>query len=993
MKYTNLFIRQSYLDSCAEYQKSISRDNYATWDYVILTASNESQADSYRAQLDYRQKAGCLPAQTKFLVLSDPDGRRVGSGGATLNVLRHIALNDTRKFDELKLLVIHSGGDSKRVPQYSACGKLFSPVPRILPDGRRSTLFDEFLITFTGVSARIPAGMMVASGDVLLLFNPLQIDFYGTGAAALSIKENVETGQHHGVFLKDASGNVGRFLHKQSTETLDALGAVDTRRNVDIDTGAVFFDYNILNELYDLIKTEEGFNAYVNETCRLSFYADFLFPLASEATLEDYLLETPEGEFSDALTACRKELWKRLHPFKMKLLQFAPAAFIHFGTSGELRDLLTKRLDDFLFLDWKSAIASNQTPARYAVSGSYISEQAFIAEGCYIEDSYIGDHVTINRDCIVSGVTLADAVVPKGLALHGLKLSDGNFVARLYSVDDNPKEGLLFGHLELPGTLWDTPLYPVCGSMTEACKATLSLLTPYMDETTSAAVLLDDIQKQREDGVTILSLHESFVLADTSQILPWQDKLNDLISVDKLISAAADRVTLSEAHSIFPFGLSDRAATLLEKRARKFNLSNEQEFSTLLRLYYFMSDFYKGSEGDRYRDLCFHALSDAILDKACEGITYNPSLTIARDEVITYLPVRVNFGGGWSDTPPYCLEHGGAVLNASITLNGGEPIEASIHKIPEYKIILSSGDNGSYKEFTDLAALQDCRDPFDAFALHKAALLSCGVIPMQGNLPLRDILKRLGGGIHLSTQVHGIPRGSGLGTSSILAAACVKGLYRFFGLEENYDGSPTAYENELFNRVLCMEQIMSTGGGWQDQVGGLIPGIKFITSEKGLKQELKVETLRLDAATLSELNERFCIIYTGQRRLARNLLREIVGKYIASDADILFVLERIKVLAADMKNALLSGNIDDFASIMNEHWEMSKRLDAGCTNTCIDQMFVACEDLIDGRMICGAGGGGFIQVILKKGVDKEELKQRLDIIFDESGVQVWDCNI
>lgn len=162
-------------------------------------------------------------------MLPDPDGKRVGSGGATLNVLRYIREHAAGKqspaavphgavqgdgaaesrqlasaqpgeaachaFDGKRILVIHSGGDSKRVPQYSACGKLFSPVPRILPNGRRSTLFDEFMIAMCGVAARMNAGMLVCSGDVLLLFNPLQIDFYGKGAAALSIKEPAEIGK------------------------------------------------------------------------------------------------------------------------------------------------------------------------------------------------------------------------------------------------------------------------------------------------------------------------------------------------------------------------------------------------------------------------------------------------------------------------------------------------------------------------------------------------------------------------------------------------------------------------------------------------------------------------------------------------------------------------------------------------------------------------------------------------------------------------------
>ena len=66
-------------------------------------------------------------------------------------------------FHNKRILVIHSGGDSKRVPQYSVCGKLFSPVPRELPDGRASTLFDEFLIGMAGVPSRFREGMLVLS--------------------------------------------------------------------------------------------------------------------------------------------------------------------------------------------------------------------------------------------------------------------------------------------------------------------------------------------------------------------------------------------------------------------------------------------------------------------------------------------------------------------------------------------------------------------------------------------------------------------------------------------------------------------------------------------------------------------------------------------------------------------------------------------------------------------------------------------------------------
>lgn len=56
----------------------------------------------------------------------------------------------------------------------------------------------------------------------------------------------------------------------------------------------------------------------------------------------------------------------------------------------------------------------------------------------------------------------------------------------------------------------------------------------------------------------------------------------------------------------------------------------------------------------------------------------------------------------------------------------------------------------------------------------------------------------------------------------------------------------------------------------------------------------------------------------------------------------------------------------------------------------IDQIFESCEDLIDGKFISGAGGGGFLQVILKKGVTKEHLRRRLRNVFQDSGVDMWE---
>ena len=65
-------------------------------------------------------------------------------------------------------------------------------------------------------------------------------------------------------------------------------------------------------------------------------------------------------------------------------------------------------------------------------------------------------------------------------------------------------------------------------------------------------------------------------------------------------------------------------------------------------------------------------------------------ITDFTDHHTVRLPLRVNWGGGWSDTPPYCNEKGGTVLNAAILLNGEKPVEVTLERIPEQKVVFDS---------------------------------------------------------------------------------------------------------------------------------------------------------------------------------------------------------------------------------------------------------------------------------------------------------------
>ena len=988
----HLFLQQSYEDCWAAYEKSLRSKHAVRWDYVILTASNEMQARSYRMQIDDRIKENALPADTKYVVLADPGGKRVGSGGATLYALRYLAedMGDTACFLGKRILVIHSGGDSKRVPQYSACGKIFSPVPRQLPDGRLSTLFDEFMISMAGVAGRLREGMLVLSGDVLLLFNPLQIDFTFSGAAALSIKEPVSVGREHGVFLNSGKDYVGRFLHKQSETQLRSQGAVNAGGYVDLDTGAVAFDVPLMSALYGLISTngridEAKFAQFVNDRTRLSFYGDFLYPLAEESTKDAYFEEAAEGELNEELLACRELIWNAISGFKLRLLSLTPAEFIHFGTTGELLQLVTEKVENYHFLGWEKQVGTNTSGVRYAAHNSLIEEGAFIGENAYIENSHLGARTRVGNRSIVSGLELGTRhlTLPPETVMHGVRLHDGRYVVRIFDVEANPKapcsdylSGRILQKLPQDISLWDAEIYPVCDTMEEAVDAAL---IAYRMMRGYAAVE----EQAWWEAQQKYSMNQSYKQADVQAASAWNRTLREKVIVRKLAEGLKNGDYWKSAITVLgKKGMNEAQRKQLEA------LAKTSDFSAAIRIYYALSGIAKqqGFPYEAYEEACFEKISQAVYESGRRNVHYREHFSIQKEQVHVELPVRVNWGGGWTDTPPHCQEQGGTVVNAAIALNGILPIQVTVRKLDEYKLEVASEDIGAFGELCSLEEIRDCSNPYDAFALHKAALLACGVIPMEDadGVTLEQILNRLGGGLFLSTQVIGIPKGSGLGTSSILGGACVKAIFEFMGEEVSDDS--------LYAIVLCMEQIMSTGGGWQDQVGGLTDGIKYITTEPGMDQQIKVEKLCVPKKAMEELQERFALIYTGQRRLARNLLRDVVGNYVGNRPETLDALFSMQRVAALMRFELEKGNIDELAKLFNRHWELSKQLDEGSSNTCIEQIFRVCEDLIDGRFIAGAGGGGFLQVILKKHVTKQMLRERLKEVFQDSGVDVWESS-
>ena len=117
----------------------------------------------------------------------------------------------------------------------------------------------------------------------------------------------------------------------------------------------------MLKSLYSFVSTEENYNKYVNETVRLSLYGDFLYPLATDSTLEKFYDEKPEGEFCQELKNAREVIWEILRPYRMKLLRLSPAKFIHFGTTKEILELMSGGIESYKELGWKNHVNSSIT--------------------------------------------------------------------------------------------------------------------------------------------------------------------------------------------------------------------------------------------------------------------------------------------------------------------------------------------------------------------------------------------------------------------------------------------------------------------------------------------------------------------------------------------------------------------------------------------------------------------------------------------------------
>ena len=329
-------------------------------------------------------------------------------------------------------------------------------------------------------------------------------------------------------------------------------------------------------------------------------------------------------------------------------------------------------------------------------------------------------------------------------------------------------------------------------------------------------------------------------------------------------------------------------------------------------------------------------------------------------------PLRVSFGGGGTDVPPYSDERGGAVLSVTID----KYAYASLRTTDDATVSVRSLDY-------DVVAKYAIDQPLE----------------MDGSLDLvkaclnrtRDVKPTQGIEVFLHSDA---PPGSGLGSSSTMAVAVI-------GMMRQWKNLPLS-DYEVAETALAVErQDLGIAGGKQDQYAAVFGGVNFIEFHK---DTVIVNPLRIKAETINELQYMCLLAYTGKTRLSDGIIRKQQEGFEKQVVDVIAAMDEIKQIAVDMKGALLQGRLRDFAALLHAGWEAKKRMAGPISNPHINELYdIARQHGALGGKILGAGGGGYMLVMCefdKKHIVAERMEkagaQPVEFAFDHAGLQTWE---
>lgn len=334
-------------------------------------------------------------------------------------------------------------------------------------------------------------------------------------------------------------------------------------------------------------------------------------------------------------------------------------------------------------------------------------------------------------------------------------------------------------------------------------------------------------------------------------------------------------------------------------------------------------------------------------------------------KIIARAPSRVDPAGGGTDSPPYSVEHGGAVVNFTVARYSYVSFE---WQPKERGVLIYSHDLKK--------------------GVHAA---SAKLLEFDGHLNfLKAFVKRLVGpdkGCLVVTQSD-IPERTGLGGSGAMGVAMVGAISHASGV--------TLRKEDI---ALLADEIerndLGHVGGNQDSFGSAIGGVKLITYHKG--GGCVCQRLSVPDRVLAQLERDSLLIYTGESHLSGSIHADIKTSYHQENSPTIKAMDGLKAAAQRMAAALPSGDLEVYIDCLNASRVNHYSLHPSCDSDRLRQFFAALAPHVHGGKTCGAGGGGFIFVHMKSNHRKpcvetaEAMGGRTwNFNFDHQGLITWE---
>lgn len=852
--------------------------------------------------------------KSEWFCTNDPIDHKLGSGGGTTwlltqayeNEMAHSDANNQKTFDEWlsseKRLLLHAGGQSRRLPAYAPSGKVLTPVP-VFRWERGQRLSQDLLSLQIPLYKKImdaaPSSLhtMIVSGDVLIrATQPLQ-PIPEADVVCYGLWLGPEIAKNHGVFVSscDTPSVLKCMLQKPSPATL----------------GTIQKDHYYLTDIGIWLLSDKAVKVLMSHKGEYDLYSEFGGAMGTEPTLNDEAV---------------KEL-------KVAILPLSGGEFYHFGTSHEL--LSSTLAIQNLVNDQRLIMHHSRKPHPCIFIQNSITKKAVDSsnEEVWIENSYISEGWSISQKNIITGVPKNNwnITLAPGQCIDIVPMGETQYVVRPYGFNDR-----------FAGEEQQRPQFPIVDNIDEAGlvlrymlnqetegedkgkgKAIFEKAQKISAEQISATANLRRLFEQRRE----FRKHNWSALADNYEhSVFYQLDLNDAAKEFKANGIA------------MPKPLPDSAPLLTRMKDAMFRGDNDKAFGLL------REGIVKTSNANGINMPTLSSMSNKV---ATDQIVWGRS------------PVRIDIAGGWTDTPPFCLMEGGSVVNLAIELNGQQPIQTYVKPCREHHVVLKSIDLGASEIVETYEQLADFKRVGSPFSIPKAALALAGFLPQYSQEKYPDLKSQLmafGCGIEI-TLLSAIPAGSGLGTSSVLAATVLGTINDFLSL--GWD------KNEICHKTLVLEQLLTTGGGWQDQFGGVLQGVKLLQTCKGFEQQPIVHWLPTDLYTQPEYQACHLLYYTGITRTAKTILAEIVQKMFLNDHDQVALLREMKAHSLQMYEAIQRNDFQEMGKLVGKTWLQNQAIDAGTNPMEVKKLTDLIDDLCLGYKLPGAGGGGYLYMVAK----------------------------